>query len=281
MKKLWWVIVLAALAAPLRSAEPAAPASSDKLFAQSAGRILARDFASPDVSYLLLDARTGALLAARWEAPERPVPVGSLIKPFTALAYGAAHHYDFPEYLCDGRTCWLPRGHGRIGIEQAVAHSCNSYFEQLAAQLHPREVDTVLARFGLAGPAEQVPAKALIGEGNYWQVSPLALAQAYLELAHRRREEGVREVVAGMSLSARLGTGAAVDRALVGESALSKTGTAPCVHSPRSPGDGYAMVLYPAESPRLALLVRVHGAPGSHAAAAAGAMLHDLERGQP
>ncbi|HYX68800.1 MAG TPA: penicillin-binding transpeptidase domain-containing protein [Terriglobales bacterium] len=281
MNKLGWVIVLAALAVPLRPAEPAAPASSDKLFAQSAGRILARDFASPEVSYLLLDARSGALLAARWQDPEHPVPVGSLIKPFTALAYGAAHNYDFPEYLCDARACWLPRGHGRIGIEQAVAHSCNSYFEQLAAQLHPRDVDAVLARFGLTGPAEQVPAKALIGEGNYWQVPPLALTRAYIELAQRRDQEGVREVVAGMTLSARSGTGAAVDRALSGEAALSKTGTAPCIHASRAPGDGYAIVLYPAESPRLALLVRLHGAPGSHAAATAGAMLRDLQRGQP
>ncbi len=281
MKKLLWMIVLAALAAPLRPAQPAAPAPPDALFGQSAARILARDFSSPGVSYLLLDARGGALLAARWEDPERPVPVGSLIKPFTALAYGASHNYDFPVFRCAGRACWLPRGHGRIGIQQAVAHSCNSYFAQLAAQVHPRDVDAVLARFDLHGPAEQVPAAALIGEGNYWRASPLALARAYVELARRRSEQGVREVVDGMALSARLGTGQGVDRALAGEAALSKTGTAPCVHSPRAPGDGYAMVLYPAESPRLALLVRLDGQPGSHAATLAGKMLRDLERGRP
>lgn len=281
MKKLGWMVVVAALAAPLRPAEPAASAPPDALFGQAAARILARDFSAPEVSYLLLDARTGALLASRWQAPDQPVPVGSLIKPFTALAYGAAHHYDFPHYVCDGRACWLARGHGRLSLEQAVAHSCNSYFAQLAAQLHPRDLDAVLARFDLRGPAEQVPARALIGEGNYWRAAPLALARAYIELAHRRREEGVRQVVEGLALSARLGTGQGVDRALAGEAALSKTGTAPCVHSPRAPGDGYAMVLYPAESPRLALLVRLHGQPGSHAAALAGKMLRDLERGQP
>jgi transpeptidase family protein len=279
MKKLRWMLAVLALAVPLRPAEPTA--SSDRLFGQSAERILARDFPAPETSYLLLDARSGALLAARWESPQKPVPVGSLIKPFTALAYGAAHNYDFPQYRCDGRVCWLPRGHGRLGIEQAVAHSCNSYFLQLAAQVHPRGLEAVLARFELAGPAEQVPAKGLIGEGDYWRVSPLALARAYIELAHRRREEGVREVVDGMALSARLGTGAAVDRALGQEAALSKTGTAPCLHAARAPGDGYAMVLYPADSPRLALLVRQHGAPGSHAAAVAGEMLRDLQAGQP
>jgi len=275
------MIAVVALAAPLRPAQPAAPASPDALFGQAAARILARDFSTPDVSYLLLDARSGGLLAARWESPAQPVPVGSLIKPFTALAYGAAHHYDFPVYRCDGRVCWLPRGHGRLGIQEAVAHSCNSYFAQLAAQLHPRDVDAVLARFGLDGPAERVPPAALIGEGNYWRASPLALTRAYVELARRRGEEGVREVVAGMALSARLGTGEGVDRALGGEAALSKTGTAPCVHNLRAPGDGYALVLYPAESPRLALLVRLHGQPGSHAAVTAGKMLRDLERGRP
>ena len=49
-----------------------------------------------------------------------------------------------------------------------------------------------------------------------------------------------------------------------------KTGTAPCLHAHRLPGDGYAVVLYPAESPRFLLLVQVHGVPGSKAAVTAG-----------
>ncbi|MGH8629855.1 MAG: hypothetical protein ACREU7_03690, partial [Burkholderiales bacterium] len=58
--------------------------------------------------------------------------------------------------------------------------------------------------------------------------------------------------------------------------ALVKTGTASCSHLGRAPGDGYAVAIYPAQAPRFALLVSVHGAPGSHAAAVAGRMLRAL-----
>jgi cell division protein FtsI/penicillin-binding protein 2 len=78
-----------------------------------------------------------------------------------------------------------------------------------------------------------------------------------------------------MLLAAQSGTGEAVGRAVEAE-VLVKTGTAPCAHARRSPGDGYAVVLYPATAPEIAFLVSVHGAPGSQAAARAGEMLRVL-----
>jgi hypothetical protein len=76
-----------------------------------------------------------------------------------------------------------------------------------------------------------------------------------------------------MALSAEAGTTSAIERALGGRAALAKSGTAPCIHSRHAPGDGYVMVLYPAESPQLQLLVCVHGVPGAKAAATAGQIL--------
>jgi hypothetical protein len=58
----------------------------DKVFARTAREKLARDFASPDVSYLLYEVPSDSLIAARWANSEEPVPAGSLVKPFTALA---------------------------------------------------------------------------------------------------------------------------------------------------------------------------------------------------
>jgi cell division protein FtsI/penicillin-binding protein 2 len=109
--------------------------------------------------------------------------------------------------------------------------------------------------------------------GSAWRLSPLEVARAYAELASRRAEPGVAEVIEGMRLSASVGTAAAVGSALRGSTALAKTGTAPCSHSPRAAGDGYAVVVYPGDSPRYVLLVQVHGVVGRQAAETAARLL--------
>ena len=86
----------------------------------------------------------------------------------------------------------------------------------------------------------------------------------------------MRQLIAGMAQSGNEGTGAGVDRALRHTHALVKTGTAPCTHSDRAPGDGFAIVLVPADEPEILLMVRLHGAPGAQAARAAGQMLARL-----
>ncbi len=219
------------------------------------------------VSLLLLDANTGRLIESQWPEAERPVPVGSLVKPFAALAYGMSHGFRFPEVVCKD-NCWLPRGHGRVGLETALAHSCNNYFRRLAEDLAPEGLSSLAVRFGLSGPP---PGASPIGEGDGWSVAPLALARAYAELAARGGEPGVKEVLAGLARCASEGTGGAI-----GAGSLAKTGTAPCTHARKSPGDGYVVVLYPAAHPRRVLLLRVEGAPGSRAAAVAGKLLGKL-----
>ena len=211
----------------------------------------------------------------RWENASQPLPMGSLLKPFTALAYGEAHGFHYPEYVCRGQAggCWRPRGHGRIGLTQAVAHSCNAYFCALAAQVPAEDLSAVLTRYGMKVTHAADSASAKIGVGKGWRVPPLEMARAYLALASRSGDPGAQDLAAGMLLSARLGTGSAVDSALGGNRARVKTGTAPCLHAHKLPGDGYAVVLYPAESPRFLLLVQVHGVPGSKAAVTAGRMM--------
>ena len=173
----------------------------------------------------MVDVPARSEVARSWPDLRRPVPPGSLLKPFAALAYAEGHGFRYPEFVCRGAAdgCWLRRGHGRIGITQAVEFSCNAYFRQLSAR-------------------------------------------AYLNLVAQSDEPGVEPLLRGMALSTQAGKASAIGRALGGRAALSKTGTAPCVHAPRAPGDGYVVVLYPAESPRWVLLVRVHGVPGAEAA---------------
>ena len=252
------------------------------LYNQCVAEILRRQFTSPSLSYLLMDVPTGRFLVARWEDPDRPVPIGSLVKPFTALAYAQSHGYTYPELTCHGSAdgCWLARGHGRIGMTEAVGYSCNVYFRKLAELVSPEDLQQVALGYGLKPRLTLFSPQALVGLGANLDVSPAEMTKAYIELASRGGEPGVAELLSGMALSARAGTASAIQASLPGASALAKTGTAPCVHSPRAPGDGYTIVLYPAGAPRWALLVRVHGVPGARAAQVGGEMLRTLVTGR-
>ena len=249
------------------------------LFAQSAGQILNRDFPSGDISFLLLDARTGRVLASRWDNPQAPIPLGSLVKPFTALAYGEHHAFRYPAHICRGTAtgCWLPRGHGEVDLPSAIAYSCNSYFRALTENMTAVDVSPTALRFGLEPPPPETAAPTLAGLGNRWLISPLSMARAYLEFVRRRDQPGVRQILAGMAQSAEQGTGAEVDRALPFSDALVKTGTAMCTHAKRAPGDGFTIAMSPSGDPQILLMVRVHGVPGAQAAKTAGQMLSRLE----
>jgi len=203
----------------------------------------------------------------------------SLVKPFTALAYAQHHDYHYPTYVCHGTAggCWRPRSHGRLDIASALAFSCNSYFRELAARVNAGDLQRLAAQLSLDPPESTLAGPSLMGIGNEWLISPQHIAQAYLELARRREEPGVREILVGLADSAEWGTGSGVGRALPRTSALVKTGTAVCRHPHRAPGDGFVVALSPADSPEFLLLVRVHGVPGAAAAQTAGRMLARLE----
>ncbi len=264
--------------------------SGPSLFSQSASQTLNRDFPSADISFLLLDAQTGIVLASRWDHPETPIPLGSLVKPFVALAYGELHEFKYPTHLCRGTAtgCWRPRGHGTVDLTSAIAYSCNSYFRLLTTNMTAAEVSPTATRFGLESPAPEIAGPALAGLGSrgetasagiskQWLISPMNIARAYLELIRRRDQPGVRLVLSGMELAARQGTGAEIGSALPHFPALAKTGTAPCTHARHAPGDGFAIVLMPSDQPKILLLVRVHSVPGAQAARTAGQMLRRIE----
>src|SRR3954452_21224997 len=261
---------------------------------ESSARLLDHNFPDTAVEYILLDARTGDLLTSRWDRPDQPVPLGSLVKPFTALAYGDEHNFQYPEFECRGKgdRCWYPRGHGNIGLVQAVAQSCNAYFLNLASDLRPSSVAAVLRRYSIYDLSEKGSPESMVGLGSAWKISPLGMLRAYAELSRRRDQPGVSEIIRGMQISETSGTGLGVGSVLrkSGASAITKTGTAPCVHShdgnlePSTPhgfaGDGYVIALYPAADPHLALMVRLHSAPGSKAAEVAGKMLRTVADGK-
>jgi transpeptidase family protein len=226
-------------------------------------------------SYLLVDAATEHVLDARWNDLERPLPVGSLIKPFTALAYADTHRFTYPTFTCRGSAdgCWLPAGHGPVGVAEAIAGSCNTYFRQLAQRTAPDAMAALLQRFGMRADLAVATPASMVGFGDALKLAPSAVVRGYLELVSRAGQPGVSPIVQGMRASARTGTGRAVGAAIGGADALVKTGTSPCSHSPRAMADGYTIVIYPADRPRVVLLVQAHGRTGAETAASAGELL--------
>jgi cell division protein FtsI/penicillin-binding protein 2 len=248
------------------------------LFSRTAAQTLARDFSSPGISYLFYDARDDRFIAAKWRESSQPIPVGSLVKPFTALAYAETHGFQFPTHVCmGGSSCWLPKGHGALGIVAAIAFSCNSYFTQLASDTGGLQVTSVARRFGLNGPGVDASPEAMAGRFGVWREAPENLVRAYAMLLGRRSQPAIRDIVNGMAESARAGTAAGLSRQGLHQSFLAKTGTAPCTHKEHAPGDGFVMVAWPADLPRYLLLVRQHGVPGAQASTLAGRMLRTLE----
>jgi len=242
--------------------------------------MLEREFPDPYLSFYLLDEK-GALAASRWEHADHEVPIGSLIKPFIAAAYGRTHT-EYPRLRCaGGASCWRPSGHGTLGLAEAIEFSCNAYFQQLAQQLDSSLALQAMESAGLAshgsGPGKLAGFKA----GEEWSAAPASLAWAYWQLAGRSRESSLRALFQGMSLATSQGTAKAAGARLHGLPAMAKTGTAPCTHMPKAPGDGFAVLMAPADHPRFILLVRMHGKPGAYAAGVAGRMMAAIEGAAP
>ncbi len=218
------------------------------------------------LEYVLLRAGASSVVGLRWRDAERPAPLGSLVKPFLALAYGSSHGWEFPQLDCSG--CWLPRGHGRLDVRRALAQSCNSYFLRIASMTAREDVERVAGCYGLTMPGD-TSAEALIGGRAGWRATPLQTALAYNELAQRRGEPGVTLIFDALRQCAEMGTASGI-----GAGAAAKTGTAPCVHADRAPGDGLVATILPG----YVLVARAHGVPGAECARRAGAIVRAVMR---
>ncbi len=197
------------------------------------------------------------------------VSFGSLLKPFLLLAY-ARTHTRYPEVVCYGTAsgCWLPKGHGRQTVCPALANSCNAYFLALAAGIDRAALDSVCLEYQLSPPAAKSTAASWIGLKEGWPQSAEPVLRAFRHLVQNRSNPAAGLALAGMELCARKGTGRGVEL-----HCFAKTGTAPCSHTPAAEGDGFAVLIYPTDTPRLILLAAQHGTTGAHTAGLAGVLL--------
>jgi hypothetical protein len=267
--------VIAALLSGLLTAMPAHAQPPVSLRAQSIQAALSRRWpaaANPRLSWIVLDITSGEIMAQQGIDPDCAIPVGSLTKPFLALAY-ARTHTSYPHFMCRGTQdrCWLPRGHGSLDLQQALAHSCNAYFRALAGEIDLATLASTAQSLNLPVPPADASPATLIGLDPGWQISPMALARAYGRLL---MQPSLSDILAGLRQAASTGTA----KALNGEDALAKTGTAPCHHRGcLASADGLVIALTPAANPRTLLFVRQQGSTGASTAPIAAQMLHVLE----
>jgi hypothetical protein len=160
---------------------------------------------------------------------ERPLPVGSLAKPFVAKAWAASHPGEAtPRLPCTARSsCWLPAGHGPVGLARAVAVSCNAYFRSLAEATPLPTLALVLQEEGFLVPSPLTPDTAIGGEGVL-AIAPRDLLRAYARLTREPWAEGeaVRaELLAGLRENPLRGTARGLGR----YGLWAKTGTVPAL----------------------------------------------------
>ncbi len=161
---------------------------------------------------IVLDPQTGRIRAV--VNPEiaftENYPLGSAIKPFTALAALRSGVIDEDSRtLCHEKyshhafqtTCSHPRDLPPLNPTEAIAYSCNYYFSTVGEHLKEEDFRSTLSEFGFgkqsgvnaggesAGQLQRGdwrPQNA-IGEGNYLQATPLQVANAYAALVNGGR----------------------------------------------------------------------------------------------
>ncbi len=202
---------------------------------------------------------SGRIRESNWPDSEQPVCFGSLLKPFLALAYLAAHS-ESPVIDCTGAGCWYRKGHGRQDMIAGLANSCNVYFLRLSETLNRAALDTTCLSYGLAPPSRLWPASRLIGLGPGWPQAPQAVIRAFSLLARNASEPHTRVVLAGMLRCCESGTAKGI-----GLRCYAKTGTA-APSERRYSGEGYVIAIYPVDTPRTILLFSRHNTTGAEAA---------------
>lgn len=221
--------------------------------------------------------------------PERPIAVGSLQKPFVARAWAAAHPgAASPRFRCDpGSGCWLPAGHGEVGLTRALALSCNTYFRRLAAATPMAGLDASLRAAGFTrGPRSAEEAIGLPGGDGPLRVAPAALLAAYAALTRAPWPVGepIRgEVLAGLREAGLDGTAQALGR----RGYWAKTGTVPASDGDPLRTCGLALAV---DDAGWGILARLEPGTGREAAAAMAdalarlrpwAQAHPVRRGGP
>ena len=155
-----------------------------------------------DFCVIVMDLCTGEDIFVRdpQSMLDKPMAMGSIIKPFTIIAkfrnnpvdIGETHYCDaYNENVRDEEKCWLLAGHGRLTLIPALAHSCNTYFYNFSKDIDFALYVSVLQDWGVIpgrsaftrrflNPVER--SMALIGKMNIMHIRATDLISAYAKI---------------------------------------------------------------------------------------------------
>lgn len=201
----------ALLAGPTHAVPPATAPTSSAPEENDANlqEIAETTLGSREGAIVVMDVQTGrirAVVNARTAFGDS-FPSGSTLKTFTALAVLRAgvvnadsrilcrEHYKHEDF---NTVCSHDRNLQPLNAAEAIAHSCNFYFGNVAEQLDEAKLVQLLDDFGFGRPTgvntpEEAPGVMLrkdwrpenmIGEGRTFQVTPIQLLTAYAALAN-------------------------------------------------------------------------------------------------
>ncbi|MBI2835636.1 MAG: SpoIID/LytB domain-containing protein [Acidobacteria bacterium] len=242
-------------------------------------------------AYLLLDLKTGRRLAeadrARLNDPVLPGSVMKIVALLAGFESGAIN--DRTRLVClrsvtvggHRLVCAHPDLSRPLTSDEALAHSCNSFFATVAQRIPRGMFDRTLIRLGLPALAAgaTVP-EAALGLGGI-EPTPTALLEAFVRLTARPPRMTLetaarRALTAGLRGAVAYGTAAPLRDARI--DALAKTGTT------RSRAGGYNGIIVavsPADVPAYGIVAVVPGGAGVDAADVAADVLRVRTTGQP
>ena len=245
---------------------------------------------------VVIEANSGRLLAHyRLEVAARTLAApGSTVKPFTLAALLESGKLSpGTTLLCRRRVrlagqelnCTHVETPEPLDPAAALAYSCNYFFAHMGGRLEAAELAEAFRREGLASPSGLVSKEATgsvrvpgsveekqLEALGHWGVetTPLALLEAYRQLALRRKQEGddgtLAPVFAGLEAATEYGTGQLARPE--GLRVAGKTGTSRARAGNWTQGwfVGYA----PADDPEIVVVVFIeHGRGGADAASPA------------
>ncbi len=229
-------------------------------------------------AFVVYDARSLEPLHAETRGdplPER-TPAASVSKTFCAYAAlrGGLLRED-ERILCDGDG-WRPEGHGEIAVIDALALSCNAFFEKVGARLTWESYREACDRLGGLSdrlgekPADLLDRIAAYAHGDLLATGCEELARLARAVALADPEDRALSVVRrGWREAVLRGTATAAN--VPGIDAAGKTGTLP---GPE--GERKFAAFAPLSEPRWVLAVRTAGAGSASAAEIAGRVLARL-----
>ncbi len=223
--------------------------------------------ARAQASRLQIWVRDASGVMLQGASQDAPIAVGSMQKPFVAKAWAETHPgVASPRFRCEpGSGCWLPSGHGELGLVRALALSCNTYFRDLAEATPMAALRASLRAAGFTrDPSSPEEAIGLPGVEGPLSIRPSDLLAAYARLTRTPWIEGeaIRaEVLEGLRESGLDGTA----KGLGQRGYWAKTGTVPASKGDPLHTCGLAVAV---DDSGWAILARLEPGTGREAAAA-------------